>query len=73
MDSVFMILGSVMAGMIVQMVVMKQIVELHLAKTKVFLTVVMDSVFLQAMYAMDQVNSVMQDGDLTVLTAQMKA
>jgi hypothetical protein len=72
MASVYMIHGSVMDMQIVQMVVMKLIVLLHHVKTRVYGIVAMANVFQQAMSVMDQVNFVMQAGQLTVLMAQMK-
>ena len=49
------------------------VVILHLVLIKVYGIVAMANVFQQAMFVMAQVNSVMPDGDLTVLMAQMKA
>ena len=65
-------LGFVMDGKIVLMVEMKRTVLLLLVKIKVYGIVVMDSVFLQAMYVMVPLIRVTQAGVLTVRMALMK-
>jgi hypothetical protein len=59
--------------MTAQHVMVKVLVLLHHVPIKECGIVVMDSVFQQVMFVMDQVNFVTLDGVLTVLMAQMKA
>ena len=73
MDLVSMAHGHVTVMVTVLMAQTKLTVLLHHVKTKVYGIVAMANVFQHHMYVMDQVNSVTQDGVLTVLMAQMKA
>jgi hypothetical protein len=69
-----MVHGHVTVMVTVLMVQMKlTVVNLNHVKTKVYGIVAMANVFQYHMYVMDQVNSVTQDGVLTVLMAQTKA
>ena len=69
---VFISHGYVMAGQIVQMVLMKLTVLLFHVKIKVYGIVVMANVYQHGMFAMVLLLHVMQAGDLIVLMAQMK-
>jgi hypothetical protein len=71
--NVFMALGHVTVMVTVPMAQTKLIVLLHHVKTKVYGIVAMANVFQHHMYVMAQVNSVTQDGVLTVPMVQMKA
>jgi hypothetical protein len=62
-----------MVGIVLVVHVLVMVVNLKHVKTKVYGIVAMANVFQQVMYVMDQLNSVMLDGVLTVLMAQMKA
>ena len=71
--NVFMALGHVTDMVTALMVQTKLIVLLHHVKTKVYGIVAMANVSQHHMYVMVQMNSVTQDGVLTVPMAQMKA
>ena len=73
MANVYLVHGHVTAGATVQTALMKLTVLLHHVLIKVYGIVAMANVFQNHLYVMDQVNSVTQDGVLTVLMAQMKA
>ena len=74
METVFLEAGHVMAMLTVILELMKLIVVLlqHVT-SKVFGTVAMDSVLILAMFAMVQLQLVMQVGVQIVLMVQMKA